>query len=138
MFPIWEKYDVAARGGVSMCVGDVYGMLQGLFEFVGFVFWQSKGGSRPSHFGVRDSSEASAPWVVGDVGLGAEGEVDWVAVDNSLDLEAFVQCVVYDFWDGPCAVEALLWLWLVVFVEFGFCNFVVCDVNDSVSVCEFS
>ena len=81
---------MAAGGGVSMCVGAVYGLLQGLFEFVGFVLWQSNGGSRPSRFGVRDSSEASTPWIVGDVGLGAEGEVDWVAVDNSLDFEAFV------------------------------------------------
>ena len=56
----------------------------------------------------------------------------------SPDLEAFVQCVVYDVWDGPCAVEVLLWLWLVVFVEFGFYSLVVCYVNDSVYVCEFS
>jgi len=77
-----------------MCVGVLYDMLQGLFEFVGFVFWHSKGGSRPSRFGVRDSSEAGIPWVVGDVGLGAEGEVDWVAVDTSPDLEAFIKCVV--------------------------------------------
>ena len=85
---------MAVGGGVSMCVGVVYGLLQGLFEFVGFVFWQRKGGSQPSRFGVRDSSEASVLWVVGDVGLGAEGEVDWVAVDNSPDLEAFIHCVV--------------------------------------------
>ena len=77
-----------------MHVGAVYGLLQGLFEFVGFIFWQGKGGSRPSRFGVRGSSEASVLWVVGDVGLGVEGEVDWVAVDNSPDLEAFIECVI--------------------------------------------
>ena len=65
-------------------------MLQGMFEIVGCVVWQGEGGSRPCRFGVRDSSEASVLGVVGDVGLGAEGEVDWVAVDNSLDVEAFI------------------------------------------------
>ena len=37
-----------------------------------------------------------------------------------------------------CAIEVLLWLRFTVFVEFGFRNLAVCDVNDSVSVCEFS
>ncbi len=62
---------MAVGGGVSVCVSVVYGLLQGLFEFVGFVLWQGKGDSRPGCFGVRDSSEASVPCVVGDVGLGA-------------------------------------------------------------------
>ena len=39
-------------------------------------------------FCVGDSSEAIVLGVVGDVGFGADGDVDWVAVDNSLDVEA--------------------------------------------------
>ena len=35
------------------------------------------------------------------------------------------------------AIEVLLRLGFIVLVEFGFCNLVVCDVNGSVSVCEF-
>ncbi len=65
-------------------------MLQGMFEFVGCVVWQGEGGSRSCRFGVGDSSEASVLGVVGDVGLRAEVEVDWVAVYNSLDVEAIV------------------------------------------------
>ena len=65
------------------------------------------------------------------------GEVDWVAVNNSLDVEAIVECVVYDVWDGPRVVQVLMRLGFVVFVGFCFCNLVVCDVNGSVSACEF-
>ena len=73
-----------------MCVGVVYSLLKGMSEFLGCVDWQGEGGSRPCRFGVRDSSEASVLGFVGDVGLGVEGEVDWVAVDNSLDVQAVI------------------------------------------------
>ena len=65
-------------------------MLQGMFEIVGCVVWQGEGDSQPCRFGVWDSAEASVFGVVRDVGLRVEGEVDWVAVDNFLDVEAFM------------------------------------------------
>ena len=61
-----------------------------MFEFVGCVVWQGEGGSRPCRFGVGYSSEASVLGVVGDVGLEAEGEVDWFKVNNSLDVETII------------------------------------------------
>jgi len=54
-----------------------------------------------------------------------------------MDVEAVIECVAYDVWDGPCAVQVLMWLGFVVFMEFCFCNLIMCDVNGSVSVCEF-
>ena len=45
-------------------------------------------------FCVGYSSEASILGFVRDVRLRAEGEVDWVTLDNSLDIEAVIQCVV--------------------------------------------
>ena len=61
-----------------------------MFEFVGCVVWQGKEGSLPCRFSVGDGSEASVLGVMGDLGLGAEGEVDLVAVYNSLDVKATV------------------------------------------------
>ena len=59
-----------------------------MFEFVGRDVWYGEGDSRPRHFGVGNSAETIVFGVVGDLGPRAEGEVDWVAVDNSLDVEA--------------------------------------------------
>ena len=81
--------------------------------------------------------EARLFGVVRDVGFCTEGEVDWVIVDASLDIEAVVECVVYGVWDGPWAVEIMLRLELVVVVESGFCNLIVCNVYSGVYVCEF-
>ena len=87
--------------------------------------------------GLADCTEASVFGVVKDVGLSTEGEVDWVATKNSIDVDAVIECVVYAVWDGPCAVHALLRLGFMVFVEFGLCFMAVCDVNGFVFVCEF-
>jgi hypothetical protein len=57
-------------------------------------------------------------------------------VDDSLDIEAFVEFVVEDVWDGPSAIEFLVWDKFIVLVEFGFCGLVVRDVYSSVAVCE--
>ena len=64
------------------------------------------------------------------------GGVDRVTMDDSLDIEASVECVVEDvIWDGPRAIEFMLWDESVVLVEFGFCNLVIRNVYSSVSVC---
>jgi len=66
-----------------------------------------------------------------------KGEVDWVTVNDPLDIEASVECVVHDVWDGLRAIEFLVWDKFVVLVEFGFCNLVMRDVYSSVYVCAF-
>ncbi len=38
-------------------------------------------------------------------------------MDDFLDVEALVQCVVEGIKDGPCAIDILLWLGFVWFVE---------------------
>jgi hypothetical protein len=58
-------------------------------------------------------------------------------MNDSLDIEASVECFVEDDWDGPRAIEFLVWDKLEVLVEFGFCNLVVRNVYSSVYVSEF-
>ena len=57
-----------------MYAGVVWSLLKGLVEFIGCVVWYGEGGFRPCRFGAGDSTQASVFGVVGDVGLGAEGE----------------------------------------------------------------
>ena len=54
-----------------------------------------------------------------------------------MDIEAFVECVVEDLWNGPRAIEFLEGDEFVVLMEHGFFNFVMRDVYSSVYVCEF-
>ena len=79
---------MVARGGVSMYMGTVKSLSKGMFEFVWRVVRQGEGCPRPCRFGVEDCTEASVFGVVGDVGLSTEGEADWIAVDESLDIKA--------------------------------------------------
>jgi hypothetical protein len=58
-------------------------------------------------------------------------------VDDSLDAKALVQCVVEGIRDGPCAVDILLWLGFVWFVDFCFRGWVMRDVNGCVSQSKF-
>ena len=89
MFPIWDNKYVAASGGVSMCMGTIYGLFKGIF-FVGCVVWQSKGCSRSCYFGVGSRTEVNVVSVVGDVYFTAKEEVDWVTMDYTFDIEANV------------------------------------------------
>jgi hypothetical protein len=58
-------------------------------------------------------------------------------VNDSLDIEASVECFVEDVWDGPRANEFPVWDKFVVLAEFGFCNLVGRNVYSSVYVWEF-
>ncbi len=64
------------------------------------------------------------------------GGVDRVAVDNSLDVEALVQCVVEGIRNGPCSIDILLRLGFVWFVEFCFRSWVMRNVDGCVSMGE--
>ncbi len=59
-----------------------------------------------------------------------------VAVNDSLDVEALVQCVVKGIRDGPCAIDIFLRLGFVGFVEFCFRGWAMCDVDGCVSMGE--
>ncbi len=100
-------------------------MFKGQFKFVRRVVRQGERSSRPRRFGVGIRPEASIFEVVGDVGFCTEGEVDWVTMDDSLDIESMIWCVVYDAWDRPYAIKVFLRLEFLMFVEFCFCNLIV-------------
>ena len=64
MLPIGEYEDVAAGGGVSVCVCVVYGLFKGLFESMRCVFGECKGCAWPGRVGEWRSAKAGIFGVV--------------------------------------------------------------------------
>ncbi len=58
-------------------------------------------------------------------------------MDDSLDVEASVQCVIEGIRDASGAIDILLWLGFVWFVKFCFRGLVMHDVDGCVPMGEF-
>ena len=64
MLPVGKNKDVAAGGGVSVCVGVVYGLFKSLFEPIRCVFRECKGCAWPGRMGEWRGAKAGIFGVV--------------------------------------------------------------------------
>ena len=64
MLPVGKDEDVAAGGGVFVCVRAIYGLFESLFESVGCVFRQCKGCTWSGRVSVGCSPKAGIFGVV--------------------------------------------------------------------------